>query len=382
MARYRPASNCSFRADAANDVVYGKEINVAMSIVAEQYAFVIGVDTHAATHAFALINATNGGVIDQAVFPTSPAGLDRACTWILRGINEKPTLVVIEGAGSFGAGLAGRVTRSGLSIAEPAAMPAAQRRGVGKTDALDAVRIARSVLGVDVTRLRRPRATGQRVALRVLTVAREEMVAERTRAINALTALLRTVDLGLDVRKALPHSQFKSIAAWRDRKEDPVVATCRQEAIRLAKRIAALDGELVDNRKNLDSLVEDLAPELCQLPGVGSVVAACVLTAWSHPGRVRSEAAFAALAGTCPIPASSGKTLRHRLNRGGDRRLNRALTTVVIVRMRTHAPTRAYVARRRAEGRTTKEIMRSLKRYITRQLYRTLAAAHPLPITP
>ena len=102
----------------------------------------------------------------------------------------------------------------------------------------------------------------------------------------------------------------------------------------------------------------------------------------SGQGPVRSEAAFAALAGTCPIPASSGNTLRHRLNRGGDRRLNRALTTVVIVRMRTHAPTKAYVARRRAEGRTTKEIMRSLKRYITRQLYRTLAAAHPAPATP
>jgi hypothetical protein len=97
---------------------------------------------------------------------------------------------------------------------------------------------------------------------------------------------------------------------------------------------------------------------------------------------VRSEAAFAALAGTCPIPASSGNTLRHRLNRSGDRRLNRALTTIVIVRMRTHAPTKAYVARRRAQGRTTKEIMRSLERYITRQRYRTLAAAHPIPITP
>jgi len=372
----------SFRADAANDVVYWKEINVAMPIVAEQYAFVIGVDTHAANHSFALINATNGTIIDQAVFPTSPAGLDRACTWITRGIDEKSALVVIEGAGSFGAGLAERVTNSGLPIAEPAVMPAAQRRGVGKTDSLDAVRIARSVLGVDITRLRRPRAAGQRVALRVLTVAREEMVAERTRAINALTALLRTVDLGLDVRNALPHSQFKVIAAWRDRREDPVIATCRQEAVRLAKRIVALDGELVDNRKSLDSLVEDVAPELCQLPGVGSVVAACVLTAWSHPGRVRSEAAFAALAGTCPIPASSGNTVRHRLNRGGDRRLNRALTTVVIVRMRTHAPTHAYVARRRAEGRTTKEIMRSLKRYITRQLYRTLTAAHPVPATP
>lgn len=209
--------------------VKGALPNVAMPFVAEQYAFVIGVNTHAATHSFALINATNGGIIDQAVFPTSPAGLDRARTWITRGIDASSALVVIEGAGSFGAGLARRVTNSGLPVAEPAAMPAAQRRGVCKTDALDAVRIARSVLAVDITRLRTPRADGQRVALRVLTVAREEMVAERTRAVNALTALLRTVDLGIDVRKALPHSQFKAIAAWRDRKEGPVIATCRQE---------------------------------------------------------------------------------------------------------------------------------------------------------
>jgi transposase len=274
------------------------------------------------------------------------------------------------------------VTAAGLLVVEPSVMPAAARRGVGKTDALDAVRIARSVLAVDTSRLRWPRATGPRVVLRVLVVAREQMVSERTRAINALTALLRTIDLGVDARKALLHSQFKVIAGWRERREDSVVRICRQEAIRLAKHIVALDGELVDNRKALDAAVEDVAPELCELPGVGSVVAASVLTAWSHPGRVRSEAAFAALAGTCPIPASSGNTLRYRLNRGGDRRLNRALTTVVIVRMRTHAPTKAYVARRRAEGRTTKEIMRSLKRYITRQLYRTLAAAHPVPATP
>ncbi len=277
------------------------------------------------------------------MFPNSPAGRDRALTWITRKIEGQTALVVIEGVGSYGAGLADRVTRAGLLVAEPSVMPAAERRGVGKTDALDAVRIARSVLGVDTARLRRPRATGQRVALRVLTVAREEMVAERTRAINALTALLRTVELGVDARKTLPHRMFKVIAGWRDRREDTVIATCRQEAIRLANRIVALDGELVDNRKALDAVVEAVAPELCELPGVGSVVAACVLTAWSHPGRVRSEAAFAALAGTCPIPASSGNTVRHRLNRGGDRRLNRALTTVVIVRMRTHAAIRTYV---------------------------------------
>jgi transposase len=129
----------------------------------------------------------------------------------------------------------------------------------------------------------RPPATGHRVILRVLVVARERMVAERTRVINALTALLRTIDLGVDTRKALSHSQFKVIAAWLDGGEDSVVRTCRQEAIRLATRICALDGELVDNRKALDAAVEAVAPELCELPGVGSVVAACVLTAWSHP---------------------------------------------------------------------------------------------------
>lgn len=350
-----------------------------MPIVAEQYAFVIGVDTHAATHSLALVTAATGGIVTEAVFPNSPAGLDRALRWITGKINGESALIVIEGVGSYGAGLAQRAAAAGLLVAEPSPMPAAERRGVGKTDALDAVRIARSVLGVDTSGLRWPRATGQRVVLRVLSVAREEMVAERTRAINALTALLRTVDLGVDARKALPHRMFKVIAGWRERREDTVIATCRQEAIRLAKRIVTLEAELADNRKALDAAVSDVAPELCELPGVGSVVAASVLMAWSHPGRVRSEAAFAALAGTCPIPASSGNTVRHRLNRGGDRRLNRALTTVVIVRMRTHAATRAYVARRRAEGRTTKEIMRSLMRYITRQLYRTLAAAHPAP---
>lgn len=216
--------------------------------------------------------------------------------------------------------------------------------------------------------------------MRVLVIAREQMTSERTRAINALTALVRTVDLGIDARNPLTGKQIEAIAAWRTRSSDDVTArTCRAEAVRMATRIRALATELRDNRKALDALIETTAPELTAAPGVGAVVAAAVVIAWSHPGRVRSEAAFAALAGTCPIPASSGNTVRHRLNRGGDRRLNRALTTVVIVRMRIDPATRAYVARRRAEGRTTKEIMRSLKRYITRQLFRILTSAHQKP---
>ncbi|MFI6169407.1 IS110 family transposase [Nocardia sp. NPDC051052] len=336
-----------------------------------------------AQHALSVVATATGAALDQASFPASTAGLDRARTWITRRAGERATLVVIEGIGSYGAGLAERLLAAGVAVVEPSAMAAADQRGTGKTDALDAVRIARSVVSVDVGRLRRPRADGPRVAMRVLVIAREQMTSERTRAVTALTALVRTVELGIDARKPLTGKQIEAIAAWRTRSSDDVTArTCRAEAVRMATRIRVLDAELRDNRKALDALVEATVPTLIAVPGVGAVVAASVLIAWSHPGRVRSEAAFAALAGTCPIPAPSGNTVRHRLNRGGDRRLNRALTTVVIVRMRIDPATRAYVARRRSQGRTTKEIMRSLKRYITRQLFRTLTAAHQSPSAP
>jgi len=217
--------------------------------------------------------------------------------------------------------------------------------------------------------------------MRVLVVAREQMTAERTRAVNALTALVRTINLGVDARKSLTARQITAIAGWRTRGENATTATCRQEAVRLARRIKDLERDLANNRAAVTELIRNDTPKLLELVGVGAVVAASVLIAWSHPGRVRSDAAMASLAGTCPIPASSGNTTRHRLNRGGDRRLNRALTTITIVRMRVDPSTRAYVARRRAEGRTTKEIMRSLKRYITRQLFRALAAVHPVSAT-
>ncbi|MCD5422693.1 IS110 family transposase [Rhodococcus pyridinivorans] len=350
-----------------------------MTIVADHYQHVIGVDTHAATHTVSVVTAATGAPGAQATFPASAAGLDRARDWIARYVEQGPTLVVVEGIGSYGSLLSERLLAAEIPVVEPAVMGAAERRGVGKSDSLDAVRIALSVLSIDLARLRTPRTDGPRVAMRVLVVAREQMTCERTRAINALTALVRTVDLGVDARKPLVHSQITKICAWRRRDEDTVLHTCRDEAVRLARRIRELESELVDNRKKLDAVVKACAPKLVDLPGVGAVVAASILIAWSHPGRVRSEAAFASLAGTCPIPASSGNTMRHRLNRGGDRRLNRALTTIVVVRMRTDPDTRTYVARRRAEGRTTKEIMRCLKRYVTRQVFRTLATTVSIP---
>lgn len=196
-------------------------------IVSEQYEFVIGVDTHAATHSFALVKAATGAVLENALFATSGAGLSRAQDWLTRHASHGPALVVVEGTGSFGAILTERLQLGGHEVIEAAKMSGG-RRGTGKSDELDAARIARAVLGLPLTELRAPRALSAdqaRVAMRVLVVAREQMTGERTRAVNALTALVRTVDLGIDARKPLTAAQIAAIAGWRDRNEDATTAT-------------------------------------------------------------------------------------------------------------------------------------------------------------
>ncbi|MDP9820807.1 IS110 family transposase [Nocardioides massiliensis] len=347
--------------------------------VADFYRYVVGVDTHAATHSYAIIAAPNGALIDQASFPTAPAGLRRARDWIGRRTDGDldGVLISAEGTGSYGAVLGDVLADAGYRVVE-APMPR-RDRGRGKTDALDAVLAARSTLVVGLSELRDRRAGEVHAALQVLCGARDQLNADRLRCINMLTALLRAHDLGLDARRALTSQQIATVAGWRRREESLGAGTARAEAVRLAKRVVVLDEELASNRAAITALVDAQAPELLDLPGVGAITAAVVLTVWSHPGRIRSEAAFAQIAGTCPIPASSGNTVRHRLNRGGDRRLNRALNTIVLTRMRTDPVTRAYIERRLAEGKTTKEIRRCLMRYVGRQIFRTLAAAHPAP---
>ncbi|MGH3434833.1 MAG: IS110 family transposase [Sciscionella sp.] len=353
-----------------------------MTIVAHAHSFVIGVDTHVRSHAFAILAGATGELVASEQFPATVAGLSRAVGWVARRTGgDLAALWVIEGVATYGARLARIAAEASYEVVEAGRMDARAHRGTGKSDPLDARRIAASVLSLDRTELRRPRAdSGARAALRVLVTAREHMTTERTAAVNALTALLRVSELGMDARNALTGKQITAVAGWRTRADELAVATARAEAVRLAKRILVLDAELAGNQANLHALIKDSkAAALLDKTGIGPVTAAVVLTVWSHPGRVRSEAAFAALAGVNPIPASSGNTVRHRLNRGGDRRLNRALHMAVITRM-THDPgTRAYVERRRAEGRTTKEIRRALKRYLARQIYRTLEALHTEP---
>jgi transposase len=351
----------------------------ALSIVAHAHPFVIGVDTHARSHTLAILAAPHGEQLDSAQFPATTAGMARAVDWAgRRTAGELDALWVIEGTGTYGAQLARAVAQAGYQVVEAARMNARAHRGTGKSDPLDARRIAAAVLPLDVNELRHPRRDdGERAALRVLAAARDHMTGERTACVNALTALLRTVDLKIDARAPLSGRQITEVSHWRTRTEDVATATARAEAVRLAKRIVALDEELATNHKRMEALVRATpAAGLLDKPGIGPVTAAVAITGWSHPGRVRSEAAFACLAGVNPIPASSGNTVRHRLNRGGDRRLNRALHMVTITRMRSDPDTRAYVERRRAEGHTTKEIRRCLKRYLARQIYRYLNAAH------
>lgn len=350
----------------------------AMTTVAHSRPFIIGVDTHARTHTYALL-AANGEQLGIETFPNTNAGRARAIAWAARRTGgDLGVLWVIEGAGSYGALLAGTVTRAGYGVVEAPRVYSRARRGAGKSDPLDAAAIAAAVLPLDEAHLRIPRQDdGIRAALRVLVAAREQMSLERTAKVNALIALLRTVDLGMDARKPLTDSQILEVSSWRARDEELALATARAEAVRLAKRIAALDVDLKDNHTRSTELLEaSPAAPLLEETGVGTITAAVVYTAWSHLGRVRSEAAFAALAGVNPIPASSGNTVRHRLNRRGDRRLNSALHMATVVRMVHDPATRLYAERRKAEGKTPREIRRILKRYLARRLYRVLNALH------
>ena len=351
--------------------------SIAMAIVAHSHPFVVGVDTHARSHAISILIAPHGEVLDQAQFPATAPGLARALAWAARRTgSDLHVLWVIEGIGTYGARLAHDVAQAGYTVVEAPRMNARAHRGIGKSDPLDARRIAAAALPLDVLQLRHPRADeGVRAAVKVLLASRDHMSTERTATINALTALLRVSDLGVDARGPLTARQITATAAWRARREPLALSTARWEATRLAKRVAALDAELREITKRITDLVgQSPAAGLLAQPGIGPVTAAVALTAWSHLGRIRSEAAFASLAGVSPIPASSGNTVRHRINRGGDRRLNRALHMAIVTRMRMDPRTRAYTERRTAEGRTLREIRRCLKRYLAREIYRYLNA--------
>ena len=341
-------------------------------MLADEVDFVIGVDTHAHSHALALVETRTQRNRRSLSIPATRSGYRQALRLARRQAAGRRAWA-LEGTGSYGAGLARFLDARGERVLEVERPHREGRGGRLKSDPLDAERAARQLLSGAVGA--RPRLTPSTQALRALLVCRESAVDERTAALNRLRALLLTCppELRERLQGRSPRALVETCARLRGGADPERAALCL--ALRsLARRIERLRAEAEELEGELARRVHAIAPQLLARRGVGPVCAAWLLVSWSEPGRLRSEAAFARLAGVAPIPASSGKVVRHRLDRGGDRRLNRALHTIVVCRRRLDPETKVYIARRVAEGKSEREAMRCLKRYLARSLFRVLEA--------
>ncbi|MGW4034418.1 IS110 family transposase [Streptomyces sp. NPDC004838] len=331
-----------------------------------------GVDTHGLTHHAAVVDQVGRHLADRE-FPATVRGYRDLLAW-MRSHGEL-VAAGVEGTGAYGAELARVLTAAGVTVVDVDRPDRKTRRMRGKSDPVDAYAAATAVLSGRATGIPKSR-DGVVEAVRVLRIARRSAVKARTQAMNQIRgllvsapAMLREQVAGLD-RAAL----IRTLARLRpgDDLSRPLAAT-RAALRRLARRHQAVDAEITELDAEIGPLVSRAAPVLLGLFGVGPETAGQLLaSAGDNPERMRSEAAFAHLAGVAPIPASSGRTHRHRLNRGGDRAANNALHTIVLVRMRFDERTRAYVERRTREGLSKKDIMRCLKRFVAREVYRAL----------
>jgi transposase len=346
---------------------------MALTIV-ETRAITGGVDTHADTHVAAALDPV-GGLLGVREFTATAVGYASLLDWL--GGFGTVCLVGIEGTGSYGAGLARHVTAAGIRVVEVDRSDRQDRRRQGKSDPLDAVSAARAAQSGRARGAPKGR-DGSVEAIRALMVARRSASGERTRAINQARALILTGpdDLRARFTRHTPAALVAGITALRPRPGDIPGYAVRVTLRELGRRAEFLDGQLGRLDELIIPLVTARAPGLLALYGIGPHTAALLLiTAGDHPERLRSEAAWAHLCGVAPIPASSGKTIRHRLNPGGDRSANHALWRIVFTRLGSHPATRAYAERRLKEGKSKPEIMRCLKRYVAREVYPHLRAA-------
>jgi transposase len=340
-------------------------------MLADKVDAVIGVDTHKLTHTAAVVTLTGGLVADLTV-PTDAFGAKRVLAFARQHAPER-RVWAIEGSGSYGSGLTTYLLEQGEWVVEIDRPARPARRNGAKSDELDAARAARAALSRE--HLAQPRRRGDREAIRVLVCTREGAILSRTRAITHLRALVVNAPEGIrnQLRTLSTDEPLERCARLRTGPSQSVEHRTTITALRsTARRALVCEAEAGDLESALELIVERVAPALLAEPGVGVMSAARILNAWSHPGRIRSEAAFAQLAGVSPIPASSGQTVRHRLNRSGDRQLNRAMHAIVLSRLQHDPATRAYAERRRTEGRTDREIKRCLKRFVARHVFRLL----------
>lgn len=331
-----------------------------------------GVDTHGQTHHAAVLDPL-GRQLGDREFPTTPAGYRALLNW-LRGHGELER-VGVEGTGTYGAALTRHLRSFGVTVVEVDRPDRKARRAKGKSDPLDAYAAARAALAGTASGCPKTR-DGRVESIRALRVARSSAVKARSQSTNQIKALLVTgpAELREQLRPLRTTGLIAACARLRPTTDlaDPEQAT-KTALRRLARRHQHLTEEITEADSDLRTLITAAAPRLLALPGVGTEVAGQLLTsAGDNPDRLRSEAAFAHLCGVAPIPASSGRTHRHRLNRGGDRAANNALYIVVLGRLRYDPRTRAYAERRKTEGLSKPEIIRCLKRYVAREMFAAL----------
>ena len=334
---------------------------------------ILGVDTHEDEHVAALISE-RGRLLETMSFPASRRGYRQLLCWARR--RGDVAVAGVEGTGSFGAGLARFLAAEGVEVIEVTRPSRRSRRHLGKSDPVDAEAAARMVLSGEATATPK-RRDGIVESIRVLQIARRSAIKARTQAGQQIRSLIVTAPdelndnlAGLGVKR-----QVERCARLRPGATDGAAASTRRALRSLARRWQQLDAEARELERELQTLVKSAAPRLLAEPGVGPDTAGKLLViASDNVARLRSDAAFAALCGVSPIEASSGKTKRHRLNHGGDRQGNNALWTIANNRLIHDPETRAYAARRTAEGLSRREILRCLKRHLARRLYRLIVA--------
>ncbi|HEY2763686.1 MAG TPA: IS110 family transposase [Pseudonocardiaceae bacterium] len=335
---------------------------------------VLGVDTHADVHVAAVITVL-GALLGTRSFPATAAGYKALLAWARsHGCLRRAG---VEGTSSHGTALNRHLARNGVQVIEVNRPDRAARRRRGKNDAIDAENAARAVLTDQATALAKS-GDGAVERIRMLKIAKDSATKARTQTINQLRVVLARAEPGL--RESLAGLGLATLVRRCAELTDTSIHDIDGAAVHvlgtLARRVVALNAEICSYQRHLTTIISTCAPDLLERPGIGpDTAAALLITAGDNPDRLTSEAAFAALCGVNPIEASSGKTTRHRLNRGGDRRSNSALYTVVLTRLGRDQRTRDYAERRTSEGKSKKEIIRCLKRYVAREVFPIITEA-------
>jgi transposase len=335
---------------------------------------VLGVDTHAEVHVAAVITVL-GALVGTRSFPATAAGYAALLDWTRS--HGRLRRAGVEGTSAHGTALNRHLARNNVQVIEVNRPDRAVRRRRGKTDAIDAENAARAVLTNQATAVAKS-GDGTVEMVRLVKIAKDSATKARTQTINQLRAVLARAEPTL--REALaglgPVTLIRRCAELPATTVRNIDETAGHVLRVLARRVQALDAEIRAHQQHLTTIIGTCAPDLLARPGVGpDTAAALLITAGDNPDRLTSEAAFAALCGVNPIEASSGKTTRHRLNRGGDRRANSALYTIVFTRLGRDQNTRDYAERRTTEGKSKKDIIRCLKRYVAREVFPIITQA-------